>query len=153
MMLLAESQAQEPLALIPGVELETREIADVATLHNVNIVGHLASSTTVAKTAESIQVANIMHLACHGIQDPLDATKSGFCLGDGRLSISDLMQLDIKHGFLAFLSACETARGSEDQPDQAMHLAAAMLFVGFKSVVATMWLVISLLPWMTSDDF
>jgi CHAT domain-containing protein len=49
------------------------------------------------------------------------------------------MELNIKDGFLAFLSACETARGSEDQPDQAMHLAAAMLFVGFKSVVATMW--------------
>lgn len=150
-MLLAEKKAQEPLSLIPGVELETRDIAAIATLHDVKIVSHLVGSTTVAKTSESIKVANIMHLACHGIQDPEDATRSGFCLGDGRLSISELMQLDIKHGFLAFLSACETARGSEDQPDQAMHLAAAMLFVGFKSVVATMWSVTSLRPCMTSD--
>jgi CHAT domain-containing protein len=139
MMLLAEKKTQEPLAAIPGVELEIRDIAAIATLYNVKVVSHLAGSTTVASASECTKAANIMHLACHGIQDLEDATKSGFCLGDGRLSISELMQLEIKHGFLAFLSACETARGSEDQPDQAMHLAAAMLFVGFKSVVATMW--------------
>jgi CHAT domain-containing protein len=60
------------------------------------------------------------------------------------LTISDLSKLNIKHGFLAFLSACETAQGSTDQPDQAMHLAAAMFFAGFKSVIATMWSVIFL---------
>jgi hypothetical protein len=27
----------------------------------------------------------------------------------------------------------------QNQPDQAIHLAAAMLFAGFKSVIATMW--------------
>jgi CHAT domain-containing protein len=139
MMLLAEKQAQEPLAPIPGVELEIRDIAAIATSNNVNIVSQLASATTVSRTTETIREANIMHLACHGIQDLKDATRSGFCLGDGRLTIPELMQLNIKDGFLAFLSACETARGSEDQPDQAMHLAAAMLFVGFKSVIATMW--------------
>jgi CHAT domain-containing protein len=150
MMLLAEKKAHEPLAVIPGVEHEIREIAAIANLSNVNIVSHLASSTTVAAALDCAKAVNIMHLACHGIQDPKDATKSGFCLGDGRLSISELMPLDIKHGFLAFLSACETATGSKDQPDQAMHLAAAMLFVGFKSVIATMWLVCSLL---TVDDY
>jgi CHAT domain-containing protein len=148
-MLLAEKRAQEPLALIPRVEQEIHDVAVIATSSNVNIVSHLASSTTVASALECIETANIMHLACHGTQDHMDATKSGFCLGDGRLSISELMQLDIKHGFLAFLSACETATGSKDQPDQAMHLAAAMLFVGLKSVVATMWSVRSL---PTIDD-
>jgi hypothetical protein len=39
---------------------------------------------------------------------------------------------------LAFLSACQTAKGDEDMPDQAVHLAASMLFCGFKSVIATM---------------
>jgi CHAT domain-containing protein len=141
MMLLAEKQAQEPLAPIPGVEFEIRDIATIAASHNVNIVSHLASGTTISRTTEIINVANIMHLACHGIQDHKDATRSGFCLGDGRLTISDLMHLNIKHSFLAFLSACETAKGSEDHPDQAMHLAATMLFVGFKSVIATMWFV------------
>jgi CHAT domain-containing protein len=55
------------------------------------------------------------------------------------LPVSELMKLDLKGAFLAFLSACETAKGDRNQPDQAIHLAATMLFVGFKSVVASMW--------------
>ncbi|KAJ7845045.1 hypothetical protein B0H14DRAFT_2358317 [Mycena olivaceomarginata] len=39
---------------------------------------------------------------------------------------------------LAFLSACETAKGGEDIPDQTIHRAATLLFPRFKGVVATM---------------
>jgi CHAT domain-containing protein len=49
------------------------------------------------------------------------------------------MELDLKHAHLAFLSACETAKGDRAQPDQAIHLAATMLFVGFRSIIGTMW--------------
>ena len=40
---------------------------------------------------------------------------------------------------LAFLSACQTATGDENNPEEAVHLAAGMLAVGFKGIVATMW--------------
>jgi CHAT domain-containing protein len=40
---------------------------------------------------------------------------------------------------LAFLSACETAKGDNGTPDEAMHLAGVMLFAGFRSVIGTMW--------------
>ena len=40
---------------------------------------------------------------------------------------------------LAFLSACQTAAGDEKTPEESAHLAAGMLAVGFKGVVATMW--------------
>jgi CHAT domain-containing protein len=53
--------------------------------------------------------------------------------------LSRLVELKMDTAFLAFLSACETAKGDQDQPDQIMHLAAAMMFTGFKSVIATMW--------------
>jgi hypothetical protein len=55
------------------------------------------------------------------------------------LTISKLMELKLDRPWFSFLSACETAKGDAEQPDQVMHLAAAMLFAGFKSVVATMW--------------
>jgi hypothetical protein len=82
--------------------------------------------------------AHILHMACHGIQhsDPL---RSAFLLQDGRLSIEDVMQLNLPDAFLAFLSACHTAKGDHNAPDQAVHLAASMLFCGFRSVVGTMW--------------
>jgi CHAT domain-containing protein len=83
--------------------------------------------------------SNWAHIACHGIQHPTRPLESSFCLADARLSVSDLMNLNLKDAVFAFLSACETAKGDTEQPDQVIHLAAAMLFVGFKSVVATMW--------------
>lgn len=82
---------------------------------------------------------SILHLACHGEQDPKSPLQSGFCMRDGKLSVADLMRLNLPQPLLAYLSACETAKGDNVQPDQAVHLAAAMLFVGFRSVVATMW--------------
>jgi CHAT domain-containing protein len=146
LLLIAEKRARESLALIPGVDVEIQAVAATAALHDVKVVGQVTGSTTISRTSETVNAANIIHLACHGVQDHEDATNSGFCLGDGRLTISELTRLDIKHGFLAFLSACETAQGSADQPDQAMHLAAAMLFAGFKSVIATMWSVTLIFP-------
>jgi len=39
----------------------------------------------------------------------------------------------------AFLSACHTTVGHESSPDEAIHLAAAMQFSGFRSVIGSMW--------------
>jgi CHAT domain-containing protein len=140
--LVAEKRAaQRNLQVIPGVDKEIESVAAMAMSSNVKVVHLQTGSTTVTETATAMKAANIVHLACHGIQDNRDATQSGFCLGDGRLTITKLMELKLDDSFLAFLSACETAKGDEEQPDQAMHLAAAMLFSGFKSVVATMWYV------------
>jgi CHAT domain-containing protein len=140
--LIAEKRAeQRNLQVIPGVDKEIEHVAVVARLNSVRILRQWMGSTNIEETSRVMEAANIVHLACHGIQDVNDATQSGFCLGDGRLTIAKLMELKLENAFLAFLSACETAKGDKEQPDQAMHLADAMLFSGFKSVVATMWYV------------
>jgi CHAT domain-containing protein len=95
-----------------------------------------------AEVSERIQSASILHMACHGTQNLANALQSGFFLEDELLPVSKLMRLDLPQAFLAVLSACETAKGDATQPDQAIHLAATMLFCGFKSVVATMWCVL-----------
>jgi CHAT domain-containing protein len=89
-----------------------------------------------------IRSTSILHMACHGTQNLAEALESGFFLEDELLPVSKLMQLNLSQAFLAVLSACETAKGDAAQPDQAIHLAATMLFAGFKSVVATMWCVL-----------
>jgi CHAT domain-containing protein len=91
---------------------------------------------------EHIQSKPVLHMACHGTQNLADALQSGFFLEDELLPVSKLMQLELPRAFLAVLSACETTKGDATQPDQAIHLAATMLFAGFKSVVATMWCVL-----------
>jgi CHAT domain-containing protein len=88
--------------------------------------------------------AHILHLACHGIQES-DPLKSAIVLQDGRLTIEDIMQFELPHAMLAFLSACQTAKGDRNAPDQAVHLAASMLFCGFRSVIGTMWYVLEIL--------
>ena len=41
---------------------------------------------------------------------------------------------------LAFLSACDTAAGDADgTPDEVIHLVSTLQFIGFKSVIGTLW--------------
>lgn len=96
---------------------------------------------TVQAVLDGLPDATVLHLACHGQQDPGDPLQSGFLLHDGRLTVRHLMGARLPRAFLAFLSACETAKGDGAHADQAVHLAAAMLFVGFRSVIGTMWCV------------
>ena len=95
------------------------------------VVGHLSDSS-------------IVHFACHGVQDLQQPLDSGLILSDGRLRVSEIMRKqegdNIRKTFsIAILSACETAKGDTTVPDEAMHLAATLLFAGFRGVVATMW--------------
>jgi CHAT domain-containing protein len=90
---------------------------------------------------DNLAMASILHLACHAHQLRDEPLESGFDLADGRLRLGQLMKLRASHGQLAYLSACESAAADETQPDEGINLAATMLFVGFSSVIATMWLV------------
>jgi hypothetical protein len=142
LLLVSEGRAKsKDLPVLVSVDRECEEIMQVAKSDCIPIIDHMIGDTTVSRVLQGLSSANIVHLACHGIQDTQDAVASGFCLGDGNLTLSDLMDTDLDHAFLAFLSACETAKGDEKQPDQTVHLAAAMLFAGFRSVIATMWCV------------
>jgi hypothetical protein len=82
--------------------------------------------------------AHVLHLACHGIQDT-DPLNSAILLHDGQLTIENIMQLKLPQATVAYLSACQTAKGDQNAPDQAVHIAASMLFCGFRSIIGTLW--------------
>jgi CHAT domain-containing protein len=125
---------------LPKVETEVNLVADIASRAKARPKILSADKAKTKKIAKALEAASIVHLACHGTQDAGSPLQSAFHLsGKRRLAVSDLMELDLKHAHLAFLSACETAKGDREQPDQAIHLAATMLFLGFRSVVGTMW--------------
>jgi CHAT domain-containing protein len=137
---VSEGRAKnKELPTLASVDRECEKIIQVAQSSRIPIRDHMSGNTTISRVLHGLSSANFVHLACHGIQNIQDAVASGFCLGDGNLTMSELMDLDLDHAFLAFLSACETAKGDGNQPDQTVHLAAAMLFAGFRSVIATMW--------------
>ncbi|THV02200.1 hypothetical protein K435DRAFT_653833 [Dendrothele bispora CBS 962.96] len=96
-------------------------------------------NATVAAVLTAMDAHNWVHLACHGGQNAKDRTKSAFFLHNGELELEALMQKSLKNAELAILSACQTATGDEMLPEEAVHLAAGMLTVGYQSVIATMW--------------
>jgi CHAT domain-containing protein len=158
---LLRAQAERPPALVRDSDLVLISASPTSSGHfkalpevgpEIDLVAGLALSVdacpnslspddvTSEQMARALQSASIVHIACHGLQNAADPLESAFHLsGERTLSVSELMELDLKRAELAFLSACETAKGDREQPDQAIHLAATMLFVGFRSVIGTMW--------------
>lgn len=106
---------------------------------SMNAVDTEGRHTTMENVLTVLPEASILHMACHGYQDPDDPLQSGFEMLDDRLTVHKLMKLKIPRAFFAFLSACQSASGSEELPDEAVGLASTMLFLGFRSVVGTMW--------------
>ncbi|PPQ86284.1 hypothetical protein CVT25_005505 [Psilocybe cyanescens] len=102
-------------------------------------LGVPGSPAEIEDVASRLSTVSVVHFACHGMQNPLKPLDSGLKLGDGLLRISRIMKEKMPNGSLAFLCACETATGDQNIPDEAMSLAACLLFSGFRRVVATMW--------------
>lgn len=71
------------------------------------------NATTAEAILEKLPHATILHLACHGHQNPNDPLKSGFVMRDEMLTIEKLMHVPTKNAFMAFLSACETAKADK----------------------------------------
>jgi CHAT domain-containing protein len=141
MLTIAASQAHnQNLPRLFNVAREAECVANIAGLAGASSM-HITDSDGKADVREGLQAAHMVHFACHGIQDVAKPHQSHFSLASRDLTVSELMEMDLKDAFLAFLSACETATGTQEHADEAIHLAASMLFAGFRSVVATMWLV------------
>jgi CHAT domain-containing protein len=125
---------------LPGADKEVHIIRKCFESACAHVLNTHAPHTSLADLRVLLQSkpANILHLACHGVQDA-DPLSSALLMRDGKLTIEDMLQLDLPYPVLAYLSACQTAKGDKNAPDQAVHLAASMLFCGFRSVVGTMW--------------
>lgn len=93
---------------------------------------------TLEAVLQSMKHCNWVHFACHGIQDLVRPTDSAFLI-NGRLTLNEIMKQSFSHTELAVLSACQTATGDSEKPEEAIHLAAGMLMAGYGSVVGTMW--------------
>ncbi|KAG1831154.1 CHAT domain-containing protein [Suillus subalutaceus] len=117
-------------------ELEIVHKLVPATANRTTISGDAA---TRAGALEALQHNTWVHLACHGKQDCTQPYDSHFVMRDAHLTLLDIMDRDIPHAEFAFLSACHTAVGDEETPDEVIHLAAGLQFSGFKSVIGTLW--------------
>ncbi|KAF8604315.1 hypothetical protein BDV93DRAFT_575046 [Ceratobasidium sp. AG-I] len=122
---------------LPGAAQELSSIQEQA--KNVRYTELAGQNATTTAVLDAIEQHSWVHFACHASQNASDPTASAFHLYDGPLSLATIMQKSFKHADLAFLSACQTAKGDSNLPGEAVHLAAGMLMAGFPSVIATMW--------------
>ena len=140
-LLAVRQPPSDGLLQLPGVDTELEHIRAVIRNSPTARTTLLESSVgTVEEVLTLMKDADWVHFACHGIQDAARPTESGLCLADRRrLKLRDIIALSRPHSGLAFLSACQTATGDERLSDEAIHIAAGMLFAGYRGVVGTMW--------------
>ena len=101
----------------------------------------LSEAATPATVIDGLHHHQFVHFACHGTLETGNPFKSGFELyGDARLTLLDIVRAHLPAAEFAFLSACHTAEMAEGSiMDEGLHLAAAVQYCGFRSVVGTMW--------------
>ncbi|KAJ8583497.1 hypothetical protein M405DRAFT_917267, partial [Rhizopogon salebrosus TDB-379] len=99
----------------------------------------MESDATVQRALDALNRHQWVHLACHGMPNRKKPFESSFTMRDGPLTITDIIRPRLHTPEFAFLSACHTTVGYESSPDESIHLAAAMQFSGFRSVIGSMW--------------
>lgn len=146
--------------LLPGAEQEALKVAGHFPHSSTLLVNENATNDVVLNAT---QRHPWIHFAVHGECDPILAPiskehstvcpyhpsvypyhtgfasmRNAFTLHDRKLPLKDLLAYSAPNAEFAFLSACDTVYSNAELPYEAVHLAAGMLSVGYKSVVATM---------------
>ncbi|OJA12712.1 hypothetical protein AZE42_02868 [Rhizopogon vesiculosus] len=128
------AQGQDLRFVADELAIVARRIAPVLSFASLG-----DNDATVQGALDALSQNQWLHLACHGVPNRKQPFESSFAMRDGPLTIKDIIQSRGENHEFAFLSACHTTVGDEASPDEAIHLAAAMQFSGFRSVIGTMW--------------
>ncbi|KAF7343899.1 hypothetical protein MVEN_01678600 [Mycena venus] len=142
--------AQPETPGMPSLPSVTREIEVIQSLVPASMLTILTQTKPIARSAQETNSdmqdklaqhagATVMHFACHATQNPESPLRSHFNVLNTELTLKSLLDRRYPNAYFAMLSACESAMGDAAFSDDAMHLAGAILFLGFRSVIGTMW--------------
>jgi CHAT domain-containing protein len=81
----------------------------------------------------------ILHFACHGVAEPVSPMESRLELGDGSLTLRDLLARRLPRTRIAVLSACDTSVSGQTLPDEVVSLPTGLAQAGAAGVVATLY--------------
>jgi CHAT domain-containing protein len=130
------SRRRKP-AVIAGPRLrharaEAKEIG--ALLPGAIVLG--GRDATAANALEALEGASLAHVACHGRFRPDSPLFSSLELNRGTLNVHDL-QLLRRAPEIMVLSACEVALSERHPGDELLGLAAALLAMGTRTIIAS----------------
>ncbi|KAG8984981.1 hypothetical protein FRB93_006136 [Tulasnella sp. JGI-2019a] len=130
----AEAEGQDPL---PNVG------AEVAVIRKLGTEATILEAEDCTKDAVLAGLKDMAwaHFSCHGHQPRREPFKAHFSLRTAvaPLTLLDIIQNDLPHAELAVLSACHSASADFSTPNEAVNLAAGIMFAGFRGAVGTMW--------------
>jgi len=108
---------------------------------DTEVTSLISEAATPAAVIDGFRHHQFVHIACHGTLEARKPFEAGFELyGGERLTLLEIVRSRLPTAEFAFLSACHTAEVTEGSiDDEGLHLAAAVQYCGFRSVVGTMW--------------
>ncbi|KAI9452961.1 CHAT domain-containing protein [Lactarius psammicola] len=108
---------------------------------DTEVTSLISEAATPAAVIDGFHHHPFVHFACHGTLEAGKPFEAGFELHkDERLTLLEIVRSHLPTAEFAFLSACHTAEVTEGSvADEGLHLAAAVQYCGFRSVVGTMW--------------
>ncbi|KAJ7848890.1 CHAT domain-containing protein [Mycena leptocephala] len=137
--ILAVTQpSAEGQSYIPGIHEEIKAIEQHAN-GKVPVRRLDKDMATIGNVQKGMNESRWVHFACHGVQSTSPTESALLLAGSSRLTLSNIIKLSLPNADLAFLSACQTATGSQVLQDESVHLAAGMLLAGYRGVIGTMW--------------
>ncbi|GAA4205854.1 CHAT domain-containing protein [Microbispora amethystogenes] len=122
--------------LLPQVVAEAESILRRLPASRVTLLDN--RSATRQRVRHALSAHRLVHFGCHAQQDLSDPSSGALVLYDGRLTVLDLGRSRFDGDF-AYLSACKTATGGVALAEEAVSMAAAVHFAGFRRVIATLW--------------
>ena len=113
------------------------EVIQTTKIPVTTLISAMATPETVV---EGLRGHRFAHFVCHGLLETGKPFDTSLELHGDNLTLLDIIRSRLPAAEFAFLSACHTAELTEDSvADEGLHLAAAMQYCGFRSVVGTMW--------------
>jgi CHAT domain-containing protein len=108
------------------------------------VVAVLEAEATPERARQLVQNARVVHFACHARADGVDPLGSGLLLSPagsdaGLLTAAEVVSRWRLRADVVMLSACETAVGQVRRYEGMYGLARAFLYVGARSVGASLW--------------
>jgi CHAT domain-containing protein len=121
-----------PARDLPDAEEEAKLVAE-----RLGTTALIGDEATTAKLLNSGCEYSVIHIACHGIEDPPDPLLAGIELADGPITAEGFMESDVRAGLLT-LSACLTGVGRSEPGDELVTLSRSAASAGIASVVSTL---------------
>ncbi|KAJ7218802.1 CHAT domain-containing protein [Mycena rebaudengoi] len=124
---------------LPGTHDEIKCIQQHVKGKKVHLQWLDEEMATIYEVQKGMMNSRWVHFACHGVQSDSPTESALLIAGSSRLTLSNIIRLSLPNADLVFLSACQTATGSQKLQDESVHLTAGMLLAGYRGVIGTMW--------------